>query len=143
VALSSRLLVPSRNDSRNYYSQPIQSKVCFRQPVCDLGRSERFTKKSYLLLQGFSKRQHHFNAMKFFGLVLIVVGIACFVFLVTVLFAWTTPVPGADTPSSLADILETKMIILFVSGTVCTIAGFVALVRGVVKSRDARLPNTN
>ncbi len=77
--------------------------------------------------------------MKIIGLFLIVVGIACFAFLISGLFAWTTPVPDPATPGSLADTLATKMILLFVSGTVCIIGGAVAFIRGIVKSRGANL----
>jgi hypothetical protein len=79
--------------------------------------------------------------MKMIGISLIVVGIACFAFVVSGLFAWTTPAPEAATPASLAGTLAARMLLFSALGAVCSIGGVVILVRGVVKSRRAKLEN--
>lgn len=79
--------------------------------------------------------------MKLIGISLIVVGIACFAFVVSGLFAWTTPTPEAATPASLAGTLSARMLFFSALGAVCSIAGVAALVRGVVNSRRARVEN--
>lgn len=73
------------------------------------------------------------------GIILIVVGITCFSFVASGLFAWTTPAPEGASPASLANILSFKMMFLSIVGTVSTIGGVVALIRGAVKSRGAKL----
>jgi hypothetical protein len=77
--------------------------------------------------------------MRTIGIFLIVAGIACFTFVVSGLLAWTTPVPEAATPASLADTLAAKILLLSAMGAVCTIGGGVALIRGIVKSRAQRI----
>ena len=77
--------------------------------------------------------------MKIIGIILIFIGFTCFAFVVSGLFAWTMPAPEEASPASLANILSVRMVILFLVGAVSAIAGVVALIRGVVKSRGAKL----
>jgi hypothetical protein len=79
--------------------------------------------------------------MKLIGISLIVVGIACFGFVASGLFAWTTPAPEAATPASLAGTLAAKMLLFSAVGALCSLGGIVALVLGIVKSRRAHLEN--
>jgi hypothetical protein len=79
--------------------------------------------------------------MKLTGISLIVVGIACFGFVASGLFAWTTPPPDNATPTSLAGTLAAKMLLFSAVGAVCSLGGIVAIVLGIVKSRRANLEN--
>lgn len=79
--------------------------------------------------------------MKLIGISLIVVGIACFGFVASGLFAWTTSAPEAATPASLVGTLAAKMLLFSAVGALCSLGGIVTLVLGIVKSRRAKLEN--
>lgn len=79
--------------------------------------------------------------MKLIGISLIVVGIACFGFVASGFFAWTTPAPEAATPASLVGTLAAKMLLFSAVGALCSLGGIVTLVLGIVKSRRAKLEN--
>ena len=77
--------------------------------------------------------------MKMIGIALIVVGITCFAFVFSGVFAWTTPAPEAASPASLAETLAVRMLLLSAIGVLFTIGGCVTLVRSVLKSRGEKL----
>ena len=75
------------------------------------------------------------KSMKLPGSILLIVGIACFAFLITGLVGWTAPVTAEATPASLAGDVSVRMLALAAIGSVCVIAGLVLMVRGCRQAR--------
>ena len=84
------------------------------------------------------------NVMKILGMFLIFVGIGCFAVAVTGWFAWITPVQADASLSieSMATSIGAKLRLFYGAGTACLVAGAVALVLGIRKSRDRKPPGT-
>ena len=74
--------------------------------------------------------------MKLLGVGLLLVGMVCFAFVVTGLFAWTTDTPADATPASLADIIQLKMVLWAGLGLFCSAGGIFALFRGFGSSSN-------
>jgi uncharacterized membrane protein YozB (DUF420 family) len=80
--------------------------------------------------------------MKILGLILIIIGISCAAFVVTGLFAWTTPVPEDSTPASLANIINWRMISFSGLGFLFFASGLFLVFRGRKKQNKPAHDNS-
>ena len=80
--------------------------------------------------------------MKTIGVLLIVVGLACFASVFTGLVAWTAPMPAEPTISSISKIIEARLLLMYGVGGANIIGVTVALILGIKKSRQRKREGT-
>tara|TARA_Y100000385_G_scaffold252254_1_gene275594 strand:- start:274 stop:1032 length:759 start_codon:yes stop_codon:yes gene_type:complete len=76
--------------------------------------------------------------MKTIGILLIVVGLACFAFIFTGLYAWTAPMPAEPTIESLTKIATGRLFLMYGLGGASIVGGAFMLVLGIKKSRQRK-----